>query len=442
MIMNSMNYKQYDTRWSGLGYPKKPWYIKNCGCGEVSIANCIIEMDRYYLETPKTIQPYCKQFAAPNGDGTYFSGIPKMMTHYGMTDVKEHATMDALWKEMAKGNRVCIMLMGSRRGGSKGIHWTSSGHFIAGVAYKYEGGKHYLYIKDSNSASADRNGWLSYTEYLKGDVSRVWSGKLVVTETYYPATPYTGGIPTATVKKGSAGTNVKLVQTFLNWCMNAKLAVDGDCGTNTQAAIIGWQRQYSKEYGIAVDGVFGSKSIASAKKIVAKYAPDPIVTDPLEKWYEALKTQYEWMKNSAYKWMNPPTVANSKTKSTCIALPSVALQRLGLFESGQWIYLNLKTGKINGNAADYVLAHPEIFEVLYPNKTIAQLGSLIHKGDIVAYTGTRGHIMVYKGKDANGNPIFDTMGNKNNHPIGINVKVPQYATRKINMIVRLKKTER
>lgn len=260
--------------------------------------------------------------------------------------------------------------------------------------------------------------------------------KLIVP--YYPSKPYTGATPSATVKKGSKGTSVKAVQTFLNWCINAGLAVDGDCGSNTDAAIRRWQTQYAKEYGIAVDGVFGAKSIASAKKIIAKYAPK----EDLQPWFDALKVQYEWMKNSIYKWVNPPTIANSKEKSTCIALHSCALQRLGILDPGGWFYIDLKTGKINGKSASFVLAHPEIFQVMYPNKTIAQLGSTLKKGDIVAYTGTRGHIMVYMGKDANGNPLFATMGNKKNHPIGICVKVPTYAGKKINMIVRLLKTAR
>ena len=178
MIMNSTNYKQYDTRWAKLGYPKKPWYIKDCGCGEVAICNCIIETSKYKNETPKTIQPYCKQFAAPNGNGTYFAGIPKMMAHYGMIEVKEHQTMAELWKELKKGGRVAIYLMGNRKGGSKGVHWTSSAHFVCSVDYKEENGKHYVYVKDSNSTSSLRNGFISYEENMRNDVSRVWSGKL------------------------------------------------------------------------------------------------------------------------------------------------------------------------------------------------------------------------------------------------------------------------
>lgn len=176
--MNKNNYKQYDTRWAKLGYPKSPYFIKDCGCGEVAICNCIIEIPKYKNETPKTIQPYCKQYAAPNGNGTYFAGIPKMMEHYGMTEVQEHQTMAELWRELEKGGRVAIYLMGNRKGGSKGVHWTSSAHFVCSVAYKVQNGKHYVYVKDSNSTSELRNGWISYEDNMRNDVSRVWSGKL------------------------------------------------------------------------------------------------------------------------------------------------------------------------------------------------------------------------------------------------------------------------
>lgn len=176
--MNKNNYKQYDTRWAKLGYPKSPYFIKDCGCGEVAICNVIIEMQKYAKETPKTIQPYCKQYAEPHGNGTYFSGIPKMMEHYGLTEVKEHQTMAELWKELEKGNRIAIYLMGNRKGGSKGVHWTSSAHFICSVLYKMSGSKHMVYVKDSNSTSELRNGWISYEDNMRNDVSRVWSGKL------------------------------------------------------------------------------------------------------------------------------------------------------------------------------------------------------------------------------------------------------------------------
>lgn len=90
----------------------------------------------------------------------------------------------------------------------------------------------------------------------------------------YPSSAYTGGLPTGTVKKGSKGTNVKHVQTFLNWCLKAGLAVDSYCGKHTVAAI----KRYQKQYNLKVDGVFGNQSLKKAKEIVAKYALKPAPT--------------------------------------------------------------------------------------------------------------------------------------------------------------------
>ena len=397
--MNKTNFKQYDTRWASLGYPKKPYYIRNCGCGEVSIANIIIEMEKYKSQTPKTIQPYCVQYAAPNGNGTYFSGIPKMMEHYGLTEVKEHQTMQSLWDELKKGNRVCILLMGNRPAGSKGIRWTSSAHFIAGVAYRCDGKTHDLYIKDSNSASSDRNGWKSYEGYLRNDVSRVWSGALAVDKPYYPSTPYTGTLPSSTVKKGSKGASVKAVQTFLNWCIGTKLAVDGDCGTNTDSAI----RKYQKQYSLAVDGVFGSASKKKAQQIIAKYAPTDTLADKI---LAACKTQAEWMKNYTYKWQANPTVEKSKKYGTCVTYVACVLQRIGYLKSGECIWHTTK-GKVYGTT--------DKMTTTYTSKTLKQLKGTLKAGDVVLVgkksvvsAGDSGsHIFVFAGKwDSKGNPYI------------------------------------
>lgn len=210
--MNTKKYMQTDSPWSELGYPSYPCYVGREGCGMVSIANILIEMKQYENYTPATIQPYCRQYAAPNCDGTYHSGIPAMMKHYGLTEVQEHANMDSLWKELAKGGRVAIYLMGSRPGGSRQVHWTSGGHFVASVGYRYQNNDHQVYIKDSYSNSELRNGWLGYKTHLKGDVSRVWSGKLVGTPTPTPTPPAPGKL----VVDGIGGyETVKRLQQFL-----------------------------------------------------------------------------------------------------------------------------------------------------------------------------------------------------------------------------------
>lgn len=178
MKMNKTSYQQAEGKWAGLGYPKKPYYIRNCGCGEVAITNILVEMLQYLNYDPATIQPYMKQFAEARGNGTYHYGIPTAMKHYGFTDVKECPDMKSLWKELEKGDRVAVYLMGSRDAGSKKVHWTGSGHFVASVEYKKVNGKHYVYMKDSASKSSLRTGWITYEQNLKNAVLRVWVGKI------------------------------------------------------------------------------------------------------------------------------------------------------------------------------------------------------------------------------------------------------------------------
>ena len=395
--MNKTKFLQTDSRWGSLGYPKKPWYIKNCGCGEVSIANIIIEMEKYKNYTPKTIQPYCKQFAAPNGNGTYFSGIPKMMEHYGLTEVKEHATMSTLWTELAKGNRVAIYLMGNKVGGSKRVKWTSGGHFVCSVGYKYENGKHYVYVKDSYSNSSLRNGWITYEENMKNDVLRVWSGKLYIEPAYYPSTPYTGTLPSGTVKKGSKGNNTKAVQAFLNWCINAKLAVDGNCGNLTDKAI----RKYQTQYKLKVDGIFGSASKRKAQEIIAKYAPKPTTT--VDKELEACAVQADWMKDSTYKWESHPTIEKSKKCGTCVTYVACVLQRINYLKSGEYIWHDNK-GKVIGANDKMVVTYPK-------SKKLSQIKSELKAGDIVldgdkSDVGSGSHIFIVTGKWDGDKPII------------------------------------
>ena len=150
-------------------------------------------------------------------------------------------------------------------------------------------------------------------------------------------------------------------------------------------------------------------------------------------WETAMETQHEWSKNQKYHWVNPPTIANSKTKGTCVSFPSVSLVRAGYLKDGQWVFMNPQTGKITGNAKDYIKEHTELFQLSFPNRTIAQLGNSIKPGDIVAYYGGSGHIMVYMGKNSSGEPIFNTGGHKK----GIKVTYPTYAKKKIGMLIRL-----
>lgn len=437
MIMNNTNFKQYDTRWGTLGYPKKPWYIRNCGCGEVSICNIIIEMNKFAGQTPKTIQPYCVQFAAPNGNGTYFSGIPAMMKHYGLTEVKEHGTMPALFAELAKGNRVAILLMGSRKGGSKGVHWTSSAHFVACTGYKKSNGKDMLYIKDCNSTSSLRNGWLAYTENLKGDVSRVWSGKL--NGALYASNPIADNAKLAVDGDGGINT-VRHLQSYLGVTMTDGITIkedlqkyvpaltayeygkgsptvtamqmwlglsdpDGLWGSNTSK---GLQRRLISEKYLAAgedDGVFGKVSMKALQSFLndnmgkkAVY-PEPSIID---KELAACKVQADWMKNSRYAWESSPTVAKSKKRGTCVTYVACVLQRIGVLPSGSYVWHD--GGKVYGNNSKMTVIYPG-------SKTLSQVKSQLKAGDIVIDgdkndNGSGSHIFILTGKWSGSKPVI------------------------------------
>ena len=64
-------------------------------------------------------------------------------------------------------------------------------------------------------------------------------------------------------KKGDKGANVRLLQQLLNWLNNCNLDVDGDVGPLTIAQV----KIFQKNNGLAVDGLFGKKSLAKAKTI-------------------------------------------------------------------------------------------------------------------------------------------------------------------------------
>lgn len=60
------------------------------------------------------------------------------------------------------------------------------------------------------------------------------------------------------------GEQVKLLQKFLNWCIDSKLKVDGSLGPATYNAIL----KFQKTYGLAQDGLFGPKCLKKANSLI------------------------------------------------------------------------------------------------------------------------------------------------------------------------------
>lgn len=176
------------------------------------------------------------------------------------------------------------------------------------------------------------------------------------------------------------------------------------------------------------------------KPKAAKKVTQYLTQEQLDKWFAALKKQHENSKNAIYGWVEGPTYANSKKECTCIANHSVGLQLLGLLPEKGYFYFHPTKKKISGNRANYVTQHTELFKLWYPNKKLTSMikAGELQPGDIVGFGNPGYHSMVYKGLNKDGKPLFITGGHKR----GYGVQYSSYASRKVNMAVRLKKVSK
>lgn len=441
MRMNKTCYKQYDTRWASLPYPKKPWLIKNCGCGEVSICNAIIDMEQYKNQTPKTIQPYMKQFAESRGNGTYHSGIPAAMKHYGMTEVKEHATMAKLWAELRKGGRNAVLLMGKKEAGSKHVKWTGCGHFIEVSGFKEEGGMHWVYVKDSASTSSYRNGWITYEGNIRGACLKCWSGKLNGKMADTPSTPTVEATPDGKLTiDGVGGTStVKAMQRFF--------------GTTQDGVITGQNQACSKYYpalkavkygkggstcvkhlqrwlGITEDGVWGKGTSTALQKKLKVHEDGIFGADSMKAWQKYLNendkavypekkeepkkdtpkaesvadkiykkiVEYAWPCGTASKKWVYKTGSAKKAYRTALKkqmgyTSKVARSDCGYFVDTILRALGYKDALILKGSKQAFPSVPKGFKIAYRGKTVPD--DYLKRGDIVRYKKTKGSQHTY-----------------------------------------------
>lgn len=175
--MNTRIYKQYDSRWGSLPYPTSNSPVSSDGCGLCAVTNASIELGKYWDKTPTYFYPYMKQYAVA-GHGTEWEGIYDGLVYFmgncEWLDVE--SSMEPLWNELAKGNRVGIILFGNRKG-PDGTLWTSSGHYVAFTDYEIKDGKHWLYMKDSGGR--DHDGWFAYEDSMRGCIPKhVWTARV------------------------------------------------------------------------------------------------------------------------------------------------------------------------------------------------------------------------------------------------------------------------
>lgn len=274
--MNTKIFRQYDGPWAKKPYPTRRCTVSGAGCGLVACTHIAIEQERYKNWTPENLRPWMvRQGFAVVNQGTKWEGITQTLKHIGHSNVVRvyNDPMSVAFKELNKGNRIGIFLFRSGKA-PNGVRWTSCGHYVAFTAYKYENGKHLFYCKDSGGRKHD--GWYSYENSMKGLVFKMWIVERINGSipkiTYKPTTQYKGTLPKYVVKRGTKGTDAKAVQSFLNWCINAKLTVDGIAGAKTESAIT----QYQVTYGLTPDGIFGPSSKVKAQSIISQHKPKTV----------------------------------------------------------------------------------------------------------------------------------------------------------------------
>ena len=264
--MSDKIFRQADSRWGSLPYPKKPYTMARSGCGCCAVTHVLIEEPEYGNWTPRNVQPYMKRYATM-GHGTTWDGIKKSLEHYGYTvkDPNISSSMKTAWNILAKSMKRGVLLFKAGRA-KDGSIYTTGGHYIAYVDYKLKvkSGKHYFKLKDSSGRAND--GWRCYETSIQGLVPKIW----ICTDFHgnYPRLKnkrgYEGVIPSPTLKRGTTEkTKTKQWQEFLNWTFGERVikTPKGNFKSKTEL----YTKYFQKNVGITVDGIVGKNTVAKAR---------------------------------------------------------------------------------------------------------------------------------------------------------------------------------
>lgn len=199
-----VTFRQADSRWGNMPYPKSPYYVKDVGCGPTACASIIYNIKRDI--TPKeTANWMLKHGYALPGNGTAAKGITECLKAYGYK-VGVHNNMSSFWAACNAGNVAGIIWF--RKGAKGGVTWTTTGHYVAFSGYKVENGKHYLYTRDPGGRHND--GWHCYETQMFGLIVELWTVNVPGQSTVEEKTQYYKTYQTMNVRKG-ASVNYKVV---------------------------------------------------------------------------------------------------------------------------------------------------------------------------------------------------------------------------------------
>ena len=112
----------------------------------------------------------------------------------------------------------------------------------------------------------------------------------------------------------------------------------------------------------------------------------------------ACKEQTSWSYGSKFEYIEPPTIENSKENSTCVTYVSCVLQRIGVFKSGEAIWIagrGYGDGKVRG-------ANGQMTVTYHNNRPLKDVS--LETGDMIFYDDNRsgeygngGHEEIFNG---------------------------------------------
>lgn len=137
--------------------------------------------------------------------------------------------------------------------------------------------------------------------YIRGFILPKYVGEDSLKTKYKPSTPFSGSLPTSDVSYGNSGSDVKKVQKFLNWAVNAKIDVDGQCGALTVMAISIFEATYNVPNA---DGVFGKGCRKAAKTLIAEHAQTTTQTETKKEKVKTETPKTTTAKKSVYNFID------------------------------------------------------------------------------------------------------------------------------------------
>ena len=238
------DYMQNDPRWADHPYSVPGGTLADSGCGVAAISDIVGII-------PPIVADYMTErgYAAPYGQGTYWSGIIPTCEHYGFSGIQMNGNdlngqyntdTEQRWLAAMKSNQYYgVLLMGAPS------YFTQGGHFIT-----------IEMVAEDNSAKcldpawSARSGWHPWADIYQGHVKVFYLVEKVSRGVYH--------MDLEQVYEGCTGTSVLVCQKMLACCGLYSGGFDGSAGAKTRQAIIDFQTILAEEgKPVVVDGICG-----------------------------------------------------------------------------------------------------------------------------------------------------------------------------------------